>query len=76
MPPVPATVTLTGTENVVVEMTVTVRWPLIVGELLATPAIRMMSPVVKPCGFGVVTTDGFAIEFAVIGMTVCVGSSV
>ena len=58
-----------GTEPRVVEMTVTVRSPLIVGLDAATPAIKIMSPVANPCGTGVVTTEGFAAVFDVIGMT-------
>ena len=72
----PAIVTFTGTEKLVVEITVTVRWPLIVGLEVITPLIRMMSPVVRPCGTGVVTTLGFASVLLVIGMTVWVASSV
>jgi len=75
-PPVPApAVVSTGTENVVVLTTVTVRCPLIVAPAECTLEITTMSPVVSPCGTGVVTTAAPAAVCDVIGMTRCVESA-
>jgi hypothetical protein len=65
---VPPTVTLTGTENVVEEMTVTTcRGVAVSAGLEVVEAVKKItSPLVSPCGARVVTTVGLAMELETI----------
>src|SRR5437588_6100755 len=64
VPPVPATVTLTGIVNWVELRTVTVQTPLMLGVLPTCPAIVTFCPVLRRCDAVQVTTVGFAtLEF-------------
>src|SRR5213596_81612 len=60
VPPVPATVTLTGIVNWVELRTVTVQTPLMLGVLPTCPAIVTCCPVLRRCDAVQVTTVGFA----------------